>query len=87
MKKQELQRLIKAEDKILKYVASLGLVHYDVEIDIIPDLKMIEIMGTFDIVFYLDTYMAGVHEVSGKTQAEKVAKTLAKSLREMLGTK
>lgn len=53
----------------------------------IKDAKMIEIMGTFDIVFALDTYLAGVHEVSGKTQAEKVANVIAQSLREMHGIK
>jgi len=45
MKKQEIQRLVKIEDTVLKYVASLGLTHHDIEVDIIPDQKMLEIMS------------------------------------------
>lgn len=45
MKKQELQRLIKTERIILNYIASLGLKHHDIEVDVIPDQKMLEIMA------------------------------------------
>jgi hypothetical protein len=53
----------------------------------IKDVKMIEIMDTFDIMFSLNSYLAGVHEASTKTQAEEVAEVLAKMLREMIGVK
>lgn len=58
----------------------------DINTDLqIKDVKMIEIMDTFEIVFALDGYLVGVHEASGKTQAEKIASDLAHSLQEMLG--
>ncbi len=53
----------------------------------IKDVKMIEIMDTFDIMFSLNSYLAGVHEASTKTQAEEVAEVLAKKLREVIGVK
>jgi len=53
----------------------------------IKDIKMIEIMETFDIMFSLNSYLAGVHEASTKAQAEEVAKALAQTLSEMLGAK
>ena len=45
MKKQEYQRLVKAENIIYKYLESLGLTHLPVEVDVIPDQKMLEIMA------------------------------------------
>ncbi len=45
MKKQELQRLVKTENIIFKYVESLGLKHLPIEVDVIPDQKMLEIMA------------------------------------------
>ena len=53
----------------------------------VKDIKMIEIMDTFDIMFSLNSYLAGVHEASTKTQAEEVAKALAQTLGEVLGAK
>jgi hypothetical protein len=53
----------------------------------VKDIKMIEIMDTFDIMFALNSYLAGVHEASTKAQAEEVAKALAQTLGEMLGSK
>jgi hypothetical protein len=44
-------------------------------------------MDTFDIMFTICSYLAGVHEASTKTQAEKVAELLATSLRELSGVK
>lgn len=45
MKKQEYQRLVKAENIIYKYLESLGLTHLPIEVDVIPDQKMFEIMA------------------------------------------
>jgi len=45
MKKQDLQRLVKTEKIVLRYIESLGLKHLPVEIDVIPDQKMLEIMA------------------------------------------
>ncbi len=53
----------------------------------VKDLKMIEIMDTFDIMFSINSYLAGVHEASTKVQAEEVAKALAQRLNEVLGAK
>jgi hypothetical protein len=53
----------------------------------VKNIKMIEIMDTFDIMFSLNSYLAGVHEASTKVQAEEVAKALAQTLGEVLGAK
>ena len=41
---------------------------------------MIEIMGTFDLMFSMGGYFAGVHEAPSQKQAEKIAEMLAASL-------
>lgn len=46
------------------------------------DLKMVEIMDTFEVIFYQGTYLAGIHEASKKDLAEKLAHRLAKSIGE-----
>jgi hypothetical protein len=56
--------------------------------DVIPDItvegiKMVEIMDVFDIMFSIGPYLAGVHEASAQTDAEKVAEGLAKMLHEV----
>ena len=48
----------------------------------IQDVRMIEIMGTFDLMFSMGEYFAGVHEAPTQKQAEKIAERLAASLRE-----
>ncbi|MFC1489141.1 DUF6599 family protein [Thermodesulfobacteriota bacterium] len=53
----------------------------------IKDVKVIEMMDTFDIIFSFDSYLAGIHEASVKTEAESVAELLAKSLRKKHGAK
>lgn len=45
MKKQELQRLVKTENVILKEIENMGLTHLPIEVDVIPDQKMLEIMA------------------------------------------
>jgi len=60
----------------------------DIKPDVaVKDIKMIEIMDTFDIMFSLNSYLVGVHEAPTKAQAEEVAKALAQTLGEMLGVK
>jgi hypothetical protein len=54
---------------------------------VIKDAKMVEIMDTFEIMFSLNSYLAGVHEASTKIQAEAMAEVLATKLQEALGTK
>lgn len=62
-----------------KYFTTFG--GKDIEPDVtIKDAKMVETMGTFDIMFALNSYFAGVHEASTKKQAEKLAEILAKKL-------
>ncbi len=46
----------------------------------IQDARMIEIMGTFDLMFPMGEYLAGVHEAPSQRQAEKIAEMLAASL-------
>ena len=46
----------------------------------IQDVKMIEIMGTFDLMFSMGRYFAGVHEAPTQKQAEEIAEMLAASL-------
>jgi hypothetical protein len=45
---------------------------------------MIEIMGTFDLMFAMGDYLAGVHEAPTPKQAEKIAQILIESLQEKL---
>jgi len=42
--------------------------------------RMIEIMGTYEFMFAIDNYFAGVREVPTPKQAEKLAQMLAESL-------
>jgi len=46
----------------------------------IEGARMIEIMGTFDLMFSIGEYFAGVHEAPTRRQAETIAKMLAESL-------
>jgi len=48
----------------------------------IQDARMIEIMGTFDLMFSMGGYFAGVHEAPTQKQAEEIAEMLAVSLHE-----
>jgi len=45
MNKSEMQRLIKIEDRIYEIAKEDGLDFCDIEFDIIPDQKMLEIMS------------------------------------------
>ena len=54
---------------------------------VIKDAKMVEIMDTFEIMFSLNSYLAGVHEASTKQEAEAMAEVLASKMQESLGTK
>ena len=45
MNKTELQRLVKIEDRIYQIAEEEGLDFCDIEFDIIPDQKMLEIMA------------------------------------------
>ncbi len=47
----------------------------------IKDARMIEIMGTYEIIFAFDNYCAGVHAAPTQNQAESLVRTLAESLR------
>jgi hypothetical protein len=69
-----------------RYFISFG--GKDVTLDIaVKDVKMVEIMDFFDIMFSINSYLAGVHEASTKTDAKEVAEGLAKTLREAIGKK
>jgi Family of unknown function (DUF6599) len=69
-----------------KYFITFG--GKDIKPDVvIKDAKMVEIMDTFEIMFSLNSYLAGVHEASTKIQAEAMAEVLASKLQEALGTK
>lgn len=46
----------------------------------IQDVRMIEIMDTFDLMFSVGGYFAGVHEAPTQKQAEEIAAMLAASL-------
>lgn len=46
----------------------------------IQDTRMIEIMGSFDLMFSVGPYFAGVHEAPKQKLAEKIARDLAASL-------
>jgi hypothetical protein len=48
------------------------------------DARMIEIMGTFDLMFSVGGYFAGVHEAPTQKQAEDLAENLAASLQEQM---
>jgi hypothetical protein len=48
------------------------------------DARMIEIMGTFDLMFSMGEYFAGVHEAPTQKQAEEIAEMLAASLQEQM---
>lgn len=50
----------------------------------IDDARLIEIMGTFDLIFSMEEYLTGVHEAPTQKQAEKIAQLLAESLQENL---
>ena len=45
MDKQDLQRLIKIEDRVYQYVAEMGLKIVPIEFDVVPENKMLEIMA------------------------------------------
>ncbi len=48
----------------------------------IQDVRMVEIMGTFELMFSIGEYFAGVHEAPTQKQAEEIAEMLAASLHE-----
>lgn len=50
----------------------------------VQDARMIEIMGTFDIMFSMGGYFAGVHEAPTQKQAEEIAEMLAASLQDQM---
>jgi hypothetical protein len=53
----------------------------------IQDARMIEIMGSFDLMFSMGGYFAGVHEAPTQKQAEEIAEMLAVSLHEKRATR
>ena len=68
-----------------KYLITFG--GKDIKSDVaIEDVKIIEIMGTFEIVFSLNSYLAGVHEAPTKAHAEYLSEILSKTLRKVLGS-
>ena len=69
-----------------KYLITFGGKDIRPEVGI-KDAKMVEIMDFFEIMFSINSYLAGVHEGSSKIQAEAMAEKLAAMLQEMLGTK
>jgi uncharacterized protein DUF6599 len=50
----------------------------------IEGARMIEIMDTYELMFSIGKYLAGVHEAPTREQAETLAKALAESLQEKL---
>jgi hypothetical protein len=69
-----------------KYFIAFG--GKDMKPDIaVKDAKMIEIMGTFEIMFSLNSYLAGVYEASTRIQAETMVVELAAKLQEALDAK
>jgi hypothetical protein len=48
----------------------------------IEGARLVEVMDTFDLMFSIGEYLAGVHEASDQKQAEKIADMLAETLRE-----
>ena len=50
----------------------------------VKGVKLIEIMGAFDVIFSRGPYFAGVHEASDKNAAERLALRLDKKLQETL---
>ncbi len=57
-----------------------------IETDIgVEGARMIEIMGTFEVMFSFGEYFAGVHEAPDRNQAKKVAILLAGSLKKKTG--
>ena len=58
----------------------------NIETDIgVEGARMIEIMGTFEIMFSSGEYFAGVHEAPDRNQALKIALLLAESLKKKTG--
>lgn len=53
----------------------------------IEGVRMIEIMGTFEVMFSFGEYFAGVHEAPDRKHAEKIALLLAGSLKKTTGKK
>ncbi|MBT8370777.1 MAG: hypothetical protein KJO34_07435 [Deltaproteobacteria bacterium] len=47
----------------------------------IKGARLIEIMGTYEYMFSINNYFAGVHEAPSQEQAEKLAQILAESLK------
>jgi hypothetical protein len=57
----------------------------DLEPDVeIEGAKLVQIMGRFEIIFCVDSYLAGVHEAPTKREAEELAERLAKRLRQRM---
>jgi uncharacterized protein DUF6599 len=50
----------------------------------VKDARMIEIMGSFDLMFSMGEYFAGVHQASNRKLAEETAEMLAASLQDKL---
>lgn len=62
-----------------KFFAQYGGRRVETGIDV-QGARMIEIMGTFEVMFSSGEYFAGVHEAPDRKQAEKIAVLLAGSL-------
>ena len=46
----------------------------------IPDARLLQIMGTFELIFSHTNMLAGVHEAEDKEAAEKLALMLKRNL-------
>ena len=73
---QEARELV---DRLYTYFKNFG--GRDVKADTaIQDTRMIEIMGSYDLMFSVGPYFAGVHEAPDQKLAEKIARALAATL-------
>ena len=77
---QEARELV---DGLHTYFRNFGGKDVKPDIDI-RDARMIEIMGSFDLMFSVGQYFAGVHEAPDQKLAEKIARELAASLQSKL---
>ena len=67
-----------------KFFAQYGGRTFETGIDV-EGARMMEIMGTFEVMFSFGEYIAGVHEAPDRKQAEKIAVLLAGSLKKKTG--
>ncbi len=77
-KPKEAQSLV---DKIHRHFMSLGGNDVRTEADI-KGVRMLEVMGNYELVFSIGPYIVGVHEAKTKLEAEKMGETLRNFLNE-----